>query len=321
MPEQDIIAKYFSKHTSAANVDVGIGDDAAIVTPPRDSKLVITTDTLNEDVHFNSNADPSHLGHKCLAVSLSDLAAMGSSPLWATLNLSLKNIDHNWLNQFSNGLFSLADKYKIIVIGGDLVNGPTSFTVQAIGCIKTDVILTRSSAKDGDLIYVSGTIGDAVLGLKLLNKSCEIDISNHDKDFYICKYSKPEPRLDLGQELLNVANAAIDVSDGLLIDLERILSSSKVGADLYLEKIPYSTFIENQYSGQDHWQELLTGGDDYEILFTCDEARQAEIEKIRDKLNCRVTQIGKINDSGKLKICKNGIRQEIPKSLGYDHFC
>ena len=320
MSEQDIIEKYFSKHSAGDDVVIGIGDDAAIVTPPVNAKLVITTDTLIEGSHFYPDTDPFSLGHKCLAVSLSDLAAMGSSPLWATLNISLNDIKHTWLEKFSNGLFSLAEKYNVKIIGGDLVRGCTSFTVQVIGYIKSDKPLTRSGAKNGDLIYVSGTVGDAALGLKLLTRPGEINISDKDEQYFLHKYHMPEPRLELGEEISSLANAAIDISDGMLIDMQRILSSSNVGAEINLEKIPFSSYLQNQVDLNNEWKVPLTGGEDYEIIFTCSKAYQDKIHSIQERLNCSITQIGRIDNSGNLTILNNGEMLELPENLGFDHF-
>ena len=183
MSEQESITQYFSQHQNCANVDIGIGDDAAVVTPPNNSKLVISTDTLNEGVHFHGNCKPEHLGHKVLAVHLSDLAAMGATPLWATINLSITKIDHDWLKRFTHGLFSLADHHNVKIIGGDLVKGPSSISMQVIGYLNSDKVLTRSGAVVDDLIFVSGTIGDAGLALKLHESTKDIDISQADQEY------------------------------------------------------------------------------------------------------------------------------------------
>ena len=213
MSEQEIISQYFSRHQSEMSVDIGVGDDAAVVTPPKNTKLVITTDTLNIGIHFDHKWLPENLGYKSLAVSLSDLAAMGAVPLWATINLSLPEIDHQWLKNYSDELFSLADRFNTKIIGGDLVKGPLSITVQAIGFIEGEV-LSRSSAKTGDLIFVTGTIGDAVLGLKLHETQGAYALTEQDYEYFTSRFYNPEPRVNLGQQIKKFANAAIDVSDG-----------------------------------------------------------------------------------------------------------
>ncbi len=320
MSEQHIIEKYFSRHTVGENIDVSVGDDAAIVRPVNDTRLVITTDTLNQGIHFFPDCNAEQLGHKCLAVSLSDLASMGSKPLWATLNLSLPEINHTWLDEFSNGLYSLADRYAIKIIGGDLTRGPLSITTQAIGSLPEKSALTRSSAEVGDLIYVSGTLGDAMLATFMHQSNINIICSEAEQHQLNKKLNQPEPRVDLGVNILSIAKACIDISDGLLIDLQRIMSASNVGALLYLDKIPYSATTKKYLNETNQWWLPLTHGDDYELLFTIANDKQEQIEKIIQKYGFKISCIGKIKKEQGLTILNNGKNVSSPNKLGFDHF-
>ena len=320
MSEQEIIARYFSKHSAGASVEVGIGDDGAVVKPPENSKLVIATDTLNEGTHFDSGCLPEHLGHKALAVNLSDLAAMGAAPLWATLNLSLPDAEHDWLERFSRGLFSLADRYGIRIVGGDLVRGPLSISVQAVGYLESGRMLARSYAKPGDLIYVSGTIGDAALGLKLHRHAQDYTISKLDREYFALRLSKPEPRVDIGLGIVTCANAAIDVSDGFLCDLQRILLMSKTGAQINMDQIPLSDAMQRQLNTDKDWAVVLSGGEDYELIFTTNPEYSDAIDAVSEKINCPITQVGQITQGSDIELLKAGLRVTLPDELGFDHF-
>ena len=320
MSEQDIIAQYFSHHQSSTYVDIGIGDDAAVVSPPENSKLVITTDTLNEGIHFHANCSPGNLGHKVLAVSLSDLAAMGASPLWATINLSIPGIEHDWLKDFSQGFFLLADQYDIKIVGGDLVKGPLSISIQAIGYLSSNKTLARSNAEVDDLIYVSGTIGDATTGLKLHELVNDLNISKADQDYFALRFNKPDPRINLGVAIAKYAKAAIDISDGLLIDLQRILSMSSVGAVIDFENIPLSKAMQRQLANVQDWPMLLCGGEDYELIFTADKKYNIELKRIIEKVNCPITEIGRIVEGESVNLLKEGAPIDLPDKLGFDHF-
>ncbi len=320
MAEQHLIARYFSHHRSGANVNIGIGDDAAIVTPPKNSKLVVTTDTLNEGTHFHVDCNPEHLGHKALAVSLSDLAAMGAVPLWSTINLSIPKTEHAWLEKFTRGFFALANRHAIKVIGGDLVKGPLSIATQTIGYLNSAKVLARSNAEVGDLIYVSGSIGDAALGLKLHGRVHDLGMSSSDHDYFASRFNKPEPRVTLGMEIVEFAGAAIDVSDGLLIDLQRILTMSAVGAIINIERIPLSQPMRRRFKTLPDWPMPLTGGEDYELIFTADRKRTDKIHNVSSKNNCPITVIGKIVKDAGIQLLKDGNPFALPDTLGFDHF-
>ena len=320
MSEQEIIAQYFSCHQPCATVEIGIGDDAAVVVPPDNAKLVITTDTLNAEVHFRSTCAPGHIGYKALAVNLSDLAAMGATPLWGTINLSLPKIDHDWLKGFSQGLFSLADQHTIKIIGGDLVKGPLSISIQVIGYLHSNRVLSRSTAQVDDLIYVSGTIGDASMGLRCNEIIKRMHLSNSEQEYITLRLDQPEARISLGLEIAKVANAAIDLSDGLLMDIQRIISMSKVGAIIDIEKIPVSKVMQQYLSNTNDWPTLVTGGEDYEICFTINKKYAEEVDSISEKTNCPITEIGKIVQNKGIQLVRAGQPVKMPKQLGFDHF-
>lgn len=320
MSEQEIIAQYFSHHQFCDNVDIGIGDDAAVVTPPINSKLVITTDTLNEGVHFHPNCLPEHIGHKSLAVNLSDLAAMGATPLWATMNLSVPTISHDWFKNFSQGFFALASQHNVKLIGGDLVRGPLSISIQVIGYLSSKKVLTRAKAETDDLIFVSGTVGDAALGLKIQDSLKDLDLSQEDKDYVAKRFNTPEPRINLALGLVKFANAAIDISDGLLIDLQRILSSSNVGAVINIDQLPLSKVGQKLIKSEKDWSLPLVGGDDYEIIFTANKRYTNEINQLSSAVGCPISVIGKIVQDEHLTLLLRGNLFTFSNKLGFEHF-
>ncbi len=321
MSEQEIIQKYFSRHQSICEtVDVSVGDDAAVVRPPENSKLVVTTDTLNVNVHFYPDCKPQYIGHKSLAVNLSDLAAMGAKPLWATLSLSLPNIDHDWLKDFSDGLYALADMHELKIVGGDLVKGPLSITIQVIGSINSNLKLLRKACQLDDLIYVTGYLGDAALGLKLINNNIKFDLKVSDRNYFIQRLQKPIPRLDVSTRIVEYAHAAIDISDGFLIDLQRILTMSNKAAEIDLEKIPVSNEMKGIINQNYDIKNLLIGGEDYELLFTIDPKDKSRLEKHFKKEGIIVTEVGKIVEGIGVTLLNKNKPTDLPEITGFDHF-
>ncbi len=320
MLEQEIIARYFSRHLAGENVEIGIGDDAAVVNPPDGSKLVMTVDTLNEGVHFQPGCSSEDLGHKALAVNLSDLAAMGATPLWATLSLSLPDIEHAWLEGFSRGLFSLADCHGTKIIGGDLVRGARSISIQATGYLKSARAMTRAHARAGDSIYVSGTLGDAALYLELSQSAENYALSKPDLDYLAQRLNRPQPRVEVGQEIVAFASAAIDLSDGLVLDVQRILQDSGVGARIDLEQIPLSDAVQRQWHDSRDWDRVLAGGEDYELVFTASPEHSGEINTVYERTGCPITRIGQITQGDALELFKAGHRYSSPDRPGFDHF-
>lgn len=306
--EFDLIRRYFAIHAPRHPYNqLGIGDDCALLHVPAGYQLAVTTDTMVENVHFFADADPELLGHKLLAVNLSDLAAMGAEPFAVTLALTLPKVDENWLQDFANGFISLAQEHKVDLIGGDTTFGPLTLSVQAMGAVPRGKALLRSKAKIGDLIFVSGQLGNAGLGLKI-------------KQGYVCGdsglalrcFNQPQPRVAEGMALRGVANACIDVSDGLASDLGHILEQSGVGACLQWECLPLSTQVQDYIQQSDDWQMPLIAGDDYELCFTVPEALAKQVPA-----GCQC--IGIIEAELGLRIMRGG-QADAFEAKGYEHF-
>ncbi len=321
MSEQTLIQKYFSRHNAVCeNIEVSVGDDAAIVCPSSKKKLVVTTDTLNVGIHFYPDCKPEYIGHKSLAVNLSDIAAMGAKPLWATLSLSLPDINHDWLKMFSNGFYALADQYNLKLIGGDMVKGPLSVTIQIIGSIEANQELLRSNCEIDDLLYVTGYLGDAAFGLKLLQNNNHVDVHSNDKEYFLNRLNLPNPRLDIANNINSYAHAAIDISDGFIIDLQRMLTASNKGAEISLDKIPISTSMKKIIKNEDDMKELLTGGEDYELIFSISENDKNKLEAYSENEKIMLTEVGKIVKGSQISLTNNGIHTDIPQFKGFDHF-
>lgn len=261
LSEFEIIREYFSPAYSDSDVVQGIGDDCAVVDVAPEQQLVMTTDTLASGVHFPAEARPQDIGHKALAVSLSDLASMGAKPRWVLLNLSLPRADAAWLEAFAEGFFAMAQAAEVQLIGGDTIKAPLAVGVQALGLVPRGAALLRSGAQAGDDIYVSGDLGGAGLGLKCHRERQPLTAELQQK------FHRPIPRCALGERLRGIASACIDISDGLLQDLGHIAQASQVGAKLELERIPRNPDLSD-LSMHDQLALALNAGDDYELCFT-----------------------------------------------------
>ncbi len=318
--EFDIIKKYFTEIGQASDwLVMGIGDDAAIITPSAQQQLLISIDTLNQGIHFPEHSSALDIGYKALAVNLSDIAAMGGEPKWFTLSLSLPSIDHAWLKDFCLGLSQLANQYQIKLVGGDTTQGPLSITIQIAGESPAHVVMKRNGARVGDDIYITGTLGDAAAGLALSQMSGSKLSFQTD---LLARLNKPTPRIEVGIALRGLVTACIDVSDGLAGDLGHILDSSGVGAELYQDAIPCSAALDEFIKTSEFNTETdlaLYGGDDYELCFTAAEDQHKAIEKISSQTNCRITRIGKIiADNGLYMIEDN--HTNLINQTGFDHF-
>lgn len=312
--EFGLIEKFFDRPSGRSDVILGIGDDCALLSPPEDQNLALSIDTLVSGVHFFGDTNPRGLGHKALAVNLSDLAASGAKPAWCSLALTLPHIDEAWLNEFSAGFFSLASKNNISLIGGDTTEGPLSITVQVIGTVPKGKALLRSGAKANDLIYVSGPIGNAGLGLLGRQGSWPIE----DPTVYAA-LETPTPRVELGQALLEIASACIDVSDGLAADLGHILERSQVGAEIEWDRLPLSFPVREFVRQSGDVGFPLRTGDDYELCFTVPPGHQNEVEKIFRVLGLSGGYIGRIETIAGLRVRKASELIDMKKS-GYEHF-
>jgi thiamine-monophosphate kinase len=315
MSEFELIAKYFNRPTSRGDVRLGVGDDAAVLQVPSDRRLVAAVDTIVEGVHFPVGTDASAIGHRAVAVNLSDMAAMGAEPAWMTLSLSLPSADASWLEGFAAGLYQLADRYSVALVGGDTVRGPLSITIQILGLVETDRWLTRAGAKPGDALFVSGIPGEAAAGLEAILRP---QAKSAATDHLIRRFLWPEPRVELGRVLRPLATAAIDVSDGLLADLGHICELSGCAAQLELDLLPRSSATHAVFDAGECERFALSGGDDYELLFTVPSERVLDIEKtIASGIRC--TQIGRMVAGSGVTCFRTGQPVTIARA-GYDHF-
>ncbi|QQS53463.1 MAG: thiamine-phosphate kinase [Candidatus Competibacteraceae bacterium] len=319
--EFSLIERYFAAHRfQRPDVALGIGDDCALLLPPADQQLATTVDTLVAGVHFFADADPEGVGHKALAVNLSDLAAMGATPAWATLALTLPQADEAWLAAFCRGLFTLADRYGVQLIGGDVTHGPVIvITIQAQGFVPPGLALRRDGAKPGDGLYVTGTPGDA--GLALAAAFGKATIAAGHEGYIRARLERPEPRIAEGLALRGIASAAIDVSDGLAQDLSHILERSQVGARLEVERLPLSPALVASLDRETATVvTALTGGDDYELCFAVPPERISQLEGNVAEWNCRRTRIGVVTAEPGLRLVHADGATFHLERRGYDHF-
>ena len=319
MSEFDLIRKHFTRATH--HTHLGIGDDAALITPSANVELAISADMLVSGTHFFADADPYQLGWKSLAVNLSDMAAMGANPKWVTLAIALPDVNQLWLTEFSRGFFACADMFKVDLIGGDTTRGPLTISVQIMGEAPTGMAIKRSGAEVGEEIWVSGQLGDAALALAHMQGHLTLaaDAFTHCAE----KLHRPQPRVALGLALRGIANSAIDISDGLLADLGHILNQSNLGASIYLANIPHSEYLNIQSTAALYEQKLsmlLAGGDDYELCFTAPAEKHAEIIHLSESIKLPLSCIGRI--TGDAKLIVHGFDDEIldVKEAGFDHF-
>ena len=330
MGEFDLIERYFKAPARAmaqhsSGVTLGIGDDCALLQPAAGMQLAISSDMLVEGRHFFANVDPFTLGHKALAVNLSDLAACGAKPLAFTLALSLPEADEAWLASFSRGLLALATEHHCALIGGDTTQGPLNICITVFGEVPGNAALLRSGAQTGDDIYVSGTLGDARLALEVLRGDLELPAAA----FALARtrLETPTPRVTLGIALRGIASAAIDVSDGLLGDLGHILKQSKVGAVIdtsiainLIAVKAIDTLADRQITRQKQLEYVLAGGDDYELAFTAPVSQRSAVQAAAAASGTKVTRIGRIETELGLRLVDaNG--QSLVNDFGsFDHF-
>lgn len=316
--EFQLIERFFKRPTSVDKyVALGAGDDCALLAAGPGEQWAVSTDTLIEGVHFLSNVDSAALGHKSLAVNLSDLAACGATPRCFLLAIALPRVDEAWLADFSRGLYALADDHGCVLAGGDTTRSPNGvvITVTAMGTVPTGRALLRSGARVGDDIWVSGQLGDAALGLAFRRR--EIELPDADSKQVVARLEWPTPRVSLGARLIGVASSAIDVSDGLVGDLRHVLRASRVGAVIDWTAVPRSPVLQQQ-SMQVQQRCALTGGDDYELLFTAPSNRRAEV--IAAAATTPVTRIGTVTATADLAVLdERGAPVDTGKGA-YDHF-
>lgn len=316
MNEFELIRTYFARQpVSRADVVEGIGDDAALLRPPHDQQLAVTSDILVSGVHFFPNVDAESLGHKALAVNLSDLAAMGAEPAWFLLNLTLPEADTHWLEMFCRGMFRLAREFNVQLVGGDTSRGPLTIAIEAHGFVPPAAVMRRTGAKTGDRIYVTGTLGDAALMVK--HREGKLQLPPHVLAVSSVRLDRPTPRIREGMALRNIASAAIDISDGLLADLGHVLERCQAGARIFLDRIPVTTTCRSQL-GQAEWDTVLTGGDDYELCFTVSPGKLEALEKLQ--FTCGFRCIGEIEPEAGIRIMDESGQPYHARITGHDHF-
>ncbi len=315
--ETQLIERFFAGlGAERGDVVLGIGDDAALLRPAAGEDLVLTTDALVEGVHFLPGAPAHSLGHRALAVNLSDIAAMGAAPAWALLALNLPEADETWLREFAAGFGLLARAHGVALVGGNVSRGPLSLTVQLLGTVPRGQGLRRDGAQTGDELYVSGSIGDAAAGLRVLRE--ELPAAANAARFLRRRFEYPTPRLALGVGLRGLASACIDVSDGLYADAGRLLAASGRGACIDVERLPLSDALR-ETCGDAAWQRALEGGEDYELCFSAAPAQARAIAALAASSGVAVARIGVIAEGTGIELRDNkSVIQFSP--LGFDHF-
>lgn len=323
--EFDIISTYFNKpglvpdSAQQQHLPLGIGDDCALLSVPAEKQLAMSMDVLVADVHFPVDANSALLAQRALAVNLSDLAAMGARPMAFTLGLSLPDVDEQWLEGFSKGLTLSAQKYRCPLIGGDMTKGPLSITIQVHGLVDAGKAIKRSGACPGDKVYVTGTLGEAGLALKVLNNTLD-KITPAEANILKQAYYQPEPRLTTGLASVGLASAAIDISDGLLADLGHIASQSKVGMRIELDKVPVSSTVQSLVGLDKALQYALSAGDDYELALTV-AAEQAEMFEAKvEKCGVQLSHIGTVTAGTEVSCIDAAGNSVMLLVQGYQHF-
>jgi thiamine-monophosphate kinase len=300
--EFDLIERHFTR--PAANAVLGVGDDCALIDVSNGMDLAVSTDTMVSGTHFFPDVDPENLGHKALAVNLSDMAAMGALPYWATLALTLPNVNHDWLAAFAKGFFDLAQEYNVSLIGGDTTRGPLTMTV--------------TIAKPGNDVWVSGNVGDAALAVA--HRHGRIVLNEADYREAVMRLYEPTPRVALGQALRGLATATIDVSDGLLADLTHICRLSGVGATVDLASVPVSEIGAKHLATDAGRNAIVAGGDDYELCFTAHPNSRESIEDLTDVLGIPLSRIGQIRRGKGVSLLGGDGKPVKVDGRGYDHF-
>jgi len=307
------------------DVRLGIGDDAALLAVPLGQALAVSTDTLVDGVHFPAGTRAFDIGWKALAVNLSDLAAMGATPAWATLALTLPQADAGWVEAFADGFAALAREFKLALVGGDTTQGPLCITVTVHGFVPEPLALRRASAREGDAVYVTGTLGDAAAGLRCLDKN-DTDAERlmsaplNAREFLIERLNRPTPRVASGAVLRGRANACIDISDGLLADLGHVCVASGVGAELELETLPASSALLALFDGEVRHTLQLSGGDDYELCFTASSDKAPQLLNDLARSGCAATRIGRIVAGSGIRARDSQGHEFAPPRRGWQHF-
>ena len=331
MQEFDLIKYYFNNALNTEYSDnqivLSIGDDAACIEIPSNQQIVISTDTLVADVHFFQHWDPYHIAYKAVMVNISDIAAMAAMPRWVSLALTMPNYNKNWLQRFAAGLFAALKKYNLILIGGDTTRGHLTITITIHGLVTKNCFITRSGARPGDKIFVSGNLGAAALAVKLLDEIQEdillndstLNIDHEDFLMLFNKLQYPQPRTDLQIILQKYASALIDISDGLSADLNHICTASNVGACLNVTSLPIHDLV-TKYNAPQSLHLVLTGGDDYELCFTVPPVKMQYFQQELHANNILCYEIGIIEDTLGLRLLNDDNVRSNYTPQGYVHF-
>lgn len=318
MQEFELIQRFFTQ--AARHAVLGVGDDCALLAPTPGQQWAISTDMLVAGTHFLADTEPEALGHKALAVNLSDLAACGAQPRFALLALALPVVDEAWLASFAQGLFALAQRHEVELVGGDTTRGPLNICITVLGEVPAGEALLRSGAVPDDEIWVSGTLGDAALGLAALQG--QVNLEATARAACVARLCRPTPRLALGLALRGLAHAAIDISDGLVADLGHILERSQCAAAIDFVALPRSAALASCTDEDRRAQCVLAGGDDYELCFTAAPAQAPAIEDLAVRLGVPLTRVGRIvaGPAGALSVGDAAGRPMAISSRGFDHF-
>ena len=316
-----LIARHFARAARDPAVRVGIGDDAAVIAPAPGHELVLAVDMMVEGRHFVAGTDPERLGHKILAVNLSDLAAMGARPRWALLAGALPDDDDAWLTAFSRGLFALAARHRVDLVGGDTTRGPRNLCLTIAGDVPAGAAILRSGARAGDDLWVSGRLGDAMLGLAALERRTTLDEASQAS--CVQRLERPTPRVELGIALRGIASAMLDVSDGLDGDLRHLLDASSVGAVVELAELPRSDALDRKLDGSERDLALaclLAGGDDYELVFAAPADKRDAVAAAGRTVDVAVTRIGRIVADDELAVLDESGAPLDTLPRAFDHF-
>ena len=317
MDEFEIIRQYFTTAGADSSVRIGIGDDGAVMRPDTGRDLVSVVDTIVEGVHYPTNLAPADIGYRAVAVNLSDIAAMAARPRWMTLALTLREVDRDWLAAFSGGMIAVAAEHGVTLVGGDTTRGEqTVISIQVTGDVDPSLVLARSGANPGDSIYVSGSPGDAAAGLDLIQNA---SLSSESALKLADKFCHPIARIELAQNIAPLASAAIDISDGLYADLQKLLLASALGGEIEMQALPLSIEMTNQFGLEEARVFALSGGDDYELCFTIPARNEASLAELVLNDELRITRIGSVVENGGLACTDNGTVVDYTDT-GFLHF-
>jgi thiamine-monophosphate kinase len=319
--EFDLIDRYFARSKTATqrpDVILGVGDDAALLRVPADTELVVAVDTLVAGRHFPPDSDARSIGHRALAVNLSDMAAMGATPAWATLALTIPAADTHWLDGFSAGLMNLADAHGVALVGGDTTAGPLTVSIQILGVVARGSALRRSGAQAGDILAVTGTLGDAGAGLALVTARLATPDGAVAREL-VERFEYPTPRVSFGSRARGIASAAMDLSDGLVGDLPKLATASGLAAHVDVERLPMSRAMRSLVPAAQAREWALAAGDDYELLVAVPPRRFDELAAAARQLNLTLTAIGELRPGNGVTWALEGSPFTVPVH-GYDHF-